>query len=93
MFTIKREELFENEFGKIIENYSRVYDIESEIDWFLMRAYDNIKYVTELEQNKNHFVWRQGEVNDDFPQLIILYKVDYDKEMIHLLSVKKTEDE
>jgi len=93
MFTISREELFEEEFGKIIENYSRIYDIESEIDWFLMRAHSNIKYVTELEEKKNHFVWRQSEVNEDFPQLIILYKVDYIEEMIHLLSVKMTEDE
>lgn len=92
MFTISREELFETEFEGIIKNYSRVYDIESEIDWFLMRAYNNSKYVTELESRPDHFIWRQSEVNDDFPQLAILYKVDYEKEMIHLLSVKQIDE-
>ncbi len=92
MYTISREELFESEFSKIIKDYTRVYDIESKIDWFLMRAYDNPKYVSKLDSRPNHFIWKQSEVNDEFPQLAILYKVDHENEMIHLLSVKKVDD-
>ncbi len=89
MFTISREHVFEEEFSKIAKKYSRIADVESAIDWFLCRGYDNKKFVAELEAHENHFLWKTDLVHQDFPQLLILYKVDYDNEEVCLISVKE----
>lgn len=91
MYTIRREILFENQFTKISKDYNRIADLESAIDWFLVRANSDEKYVTRIGNPGDHFLWKFNDIHKDFPQLLILYKVDNKKEMIYLISVKEVE--
>jgi len=89
MFTISRERLFESEFLEISKKYSRIADIEMAIDWFLCRGHSNSKFVAELDGHPNHFLWKTDLVHHDFPQLLILYRVDYEEEVVCLISVRE----
>lgn len=89
MFTISREHQFEEQFSKIAKDYVRIFEIESAIDWFLCRGHSDIKFVSELDDHKNHFLWKTDLVHQDFPQLLILYKVDYKNEEVCLIAVKE----
>lgn len=91
MYTIRREEQFEQQFALIAKDFERVADIESSIDWFLSRSCTNLKYVSQLDQ-AGYYLWRQELVHSDFPQLLILYKVDHSAEMILLLAVKRLDN-
>jgi hypothetical protein len=87
MYTIRREHLFEREFSEIAKNYSRIADLESAIDWFLGRSYRNEKYVSRISDS--FYIWKMSKVHNDFPQLVILYKVDDMSGMVYLMSVKE----
>ena len=88
MYTIIRDDFFEKEFVKIAENYpSKIADLEAAIDWALARGYDSDLFFR--VDNTNHFLWRFLKISTDLPQLLILFKVDYEEETVTLLNVKE----
>lgn len=92
MYTIRREELFEKEFSEIGKNFNRIHEFEAAIDWFLCRPDKILDFVTQLSGFENHFLWRTKDININFPQIIILYKVDYTAELVTLISVQQIRD-
>jgi hypothetical protein len=82
-FEIVREPKFEKNFRTIAGNYDRADDIESNIDWALSRD----PYFFPQINNSPYHIWKTGDLGRNFPQMVIIYRIDHAHSRVILIDV------
>lgn len=84
LFTVIREKKFDDNFFQIARGCARIPDVENNIDWALSRYAPFFPTVPGFE---NYHIWKSDFIDENFPQISILYEFDPDEEKVILINV------
>lgn len=86
MYSIVREQSFDEQLELISRQYSRMAELDSAIDWALSRQPTRIPNVVRISYD--YYLWVTDEFYaHDVPMVRILYRVDQEHQTIYLLAI------